>query len=226
MTKKTKIVIGDILEEKFSSVIEEVNREHADKIEIIKCDVTIKNDIQLLADTTINKYEKIDIWINNAGIAKDNLLIRMKDEEFQSVWDVNAKAVFWGTQIAAKKMIKKRQGTILNIGSVSGLYGNLGQMNYSSAKAAVNAMTKTAARELAPRGITVNCILSGFIRNDFTANMPDKLLDEIESQIPLFNQDVSPTQAVADAASFLVSNKSKYITGAFLRVDGGLAIGF
>lgn len=190
----------------------------------VDCDVTVFEDNRRLARCCREELGGLHVWINNAGIRDDDLLIRMKAEAWERVVDVNLKGAFYGVQAAAKFMMKARRGKILNIGSVSGFYGNAGQINYSSAKAGLNALTKSAARELAPRNINVNHIAAGFVRNDFADGLPEDVIRELEGRIPLKAGD--PEREIARAARFLVSDEANFITGATLRVDGGMAIGF
>ncbi len=190
----------------------------------VDCDVTQAEDNKSLAQRCREELGSLDVWINNAGIRDDDLLIRMKAGAWERVIDVNLKGAFYGVQAAAKIMMKARRGKILNIGSVSGFYGNAGQINYSSSKAGLGALTKSAARELAPRNITVNHLAAGFVRNDFVDGLPDEVLTELEGRIVLKAAD--PQREIARAARFLVSDDANFITGATLRVDGGMAIGF
>lgn len=190
----------------------------------IACDVRQDTAIQKLARSTVDKFGQLDIWVNNAGVRADTLLVRMKTAEWEQVLDVNLKGAFLGTQAAAKVMIKARKGKIINIGSNSGAFGNAGQANYAASKAGLSAITKTAARELASRNITVNYIAAGFVRNDFAADLSPDALNWIENQVPLKNPR-NPSIDIALAARFLASGDADWITGTVLRVDGGLGIG-
>ncbi len=189
------------------------------------CDVVSKEQNKELAEFALEKTGSLDIWINNAGVVQDDLLLRMSEEKWDQVHSVNLKAAFFGIQAAAKPMLKNKKGRIVNIGSVSGFYGNGGQANYSSAKAGLMALTKSAAREFASRNITVNCVASGFIDNDFASNVPKEIRNSILESIPL-KIDRNPEEAVASAVAFLASDEADWITGATLRVDGGMMIGF
>jgi 3-oxoacyl-[acyl-carrier protein] reductase len=164
--------------------------------------------------------DSIDILINNAGITKDQLLLRMKPEDFDAVMDINLKGTFNMTQQVLKKMMKKRAGVIINLSSVVGLIGNVGQSNYAASKAGVIGFTKAVAREVAPRGITCNAIAPGFIKTDMTDELSDKVKEQMEGQIPL--KCFGSVEDVANAALFLAQNS--YITGQVLNVDGGMVM--
>lgn len=162
----------------------------------------------------------IDVLINNAGITKDQLLLRMKPEDFDAVLDINLKGTFNMTQQVLKQMMKKRAGVIINLSSVVGLIGNVGQSNYAASKAGVIGFTKAVAREVAPRGITCNAIAPGFIKTDMTDELNDKVKEQMEGQIPL--KCFGSVEDVANAALFLAQNS--YITGQVLNVDGGMVM--
>ena len=163
---------------------------------------------------------RIDVLVNNAGITKDGLLVRMKESDWDVVLDINLKAVFRCTQIAAKIMMKQRSGRIVNMASIVGLIGNPGQANYVASKAGLIGLTKTAARELAPRGVTVNAIAPGFIETDMTAGLQEKVRELMLAQIPL-GRGGKP-EDVAAAVAFLVSEEAAYITGQVIHVSGGM----
>ncbi|MDO5690600.1 MAG: 3-oxoacyl-[acyl-carrier-protein] reductase [Tissierellia bacterium] len=168
------------------------------------------------------KYGRIDVVVNNAGITRDNLIIRMSEEEFDQVIAVNLKGVFNVMKEAAAKMLKQRSGRIISISSIVGLRGNPGQVNYSASKGAVIAMTKTLAKELASRGILVNAVAPGFIETEMTAVLPEKAITELKGQIPL--KKLGSTQDIADIVDFLASDRAGYITGQIISVDGGMNI--
>ena len=163
----------------------------------------------------------IDILVNNAGITRDNLLIRMKDEEFDQVIATNLRGVFSMLKAVAKPMMKQRCGRIINISSIVGIYGNAGQINYAAAKAGVIGMTKSVAKELGSRGITCNAVAPGFIETDMTAGLPEEVKKKLEEGIVLGR--LGKAEDVAEAVAFLASDRASYITGQVLEVAGGLS---
>ncbi|AIQ29687.1 MULTISPECIES: 3-oxoacyl-[acyl-carrier-protein] reductase [Paenibacillus] len=173
-----------------------------------------------LVKEVINTWGKIDILVNNAGITRDNLIMRMKEEEFDQVIETNLKGVFNCLKAATRPMMKQRYGRIINISSVVGVTGNPGQVNYTAAKAGVIGMTKSAARELASRGITVNCIAPGFIDTDMTRELSDEVRSELVKGIPLAK--LGRAEDIANTAVFLASEGAAYMTGQTLHVDGGM----
>ncbi|MEW5924696.1 MAG: 3-oxoacyl-[acyl-carrier-protein] reductase [Candidatus Zixiibacteriota bacterium] len=213
------VVISDVLMEQTEETVKEF-KEKGYEAFAIRADVTSADDVKNMIDAIIGKYERLDIVVNNAGITKDTLLVRMSEEFWDKVINVNLKGAFLVTQAAGKVMMKQRYGRIINISSVVGLMGNVGQANYSASKAGLIGLTKSAARELAPRGITVNAIAPGFIETDMTKSLPEAVRESYMQNIPLklFGQP----QDVASAAAFLASDEASYITGHVLSVDGGL----
>jgi len=195
-------------------------QEDGGKAEVYQCDVADSVAVESFFADVIAKYGQIDILVNNAGITRDNLIIRMSEEDFDAVINTNLKGAFICSKQAVKAMIRKRSGRIINISSVSGIMGNAGQANYSAAKAGLIGMTKTVAREVASRGITVNAIAPGFISTDMTDKLSDKVKDMVVGQIPLGS--FGTPEDIADAVVFLASDKSRYITGQVLNVDGGM----
>lgn len=170
----------------------------------------------------IEKHGQLDVLINNAGITRDGLLMRMTDAEFEEVLDVNLKGAFHTIRSASKQMLKQRSGRIINISSVSGIMGNAGQANYSASKAGLIGLTKATARELASRGITVNAVAPGFIETDMTDKLSAVVKENACKQIPLGK--MGRPEDIADAVVFLASEKAAYITGQVLCVDGGMAM--
>ena len=186
------------------------------------CDVTQSDRVGEVVDEVIKLWGKLDILVNNAGITRDNLLVRMKDDQWDAVININLRGTFLFTRAAARPMMKARGGRIVNIASVSGLMGNPSQANYSASKAGVIGLTRTVARELASRNITVNAVAPGFIATDMTAKLGEEILQKVREEIPLGR--LGDPQDVADAVLFLASDAASFITGHVLTVDGGLTV--
>ncbi|HPW00850.1 MAG TPA: SDR family oxidoreductase, partial [Oscillospiraceae bacterium] len=167
-------------------------------------------------------FGKADILVNNAGITKDALLLRMSESDFDAVLNVNLKGAFYFIKYLSRALMKSGAGRIVNISSVSGIMGNPGQANYSSSKAGLIGLTKTAAKELAPRSVTCNAIAPGFIETDMTANLPQAVKDGVNAAVPL--KRMGTAQEVADLAAFLASDRASYITGEVIKVDGGMCM--
>lgn len=174
---------------------------------------------QMFADV-LKEYGSIDVLINNAGITRDNLILKMSDEDFNAVIDTNLKGVYYCLKQVSKIMLKQRSGRIINISSIAGVIGNAGQINYSASKAGVIGMTKALARELGSRGITVNAVAPGFIKTDMTDKLPDAMKDTYVNQIPL--KRFGEVSDIAETVAFLASDKAAYITGQTISVDGGM----
>ncbi|TGK27129.1 SDR family oxidoreductase [Leptospira yasudae] len=225
LNKEATVIVSDLDPIQVEKTVHELLRIGKGKVCGKLCDVRDKAQVKELAEFAFQTTGRLDVWINNAGIIKDDLLLRMSEEKWNEVFDVNLRGAFFGTQAAAKYMIKQEYGRIINIGSVSGFYGNGGQANYSAAKAGLMTLTKSSARELASRNVTVNCVASGFIDNDFAANVPKEARQKILDTIPL-KIDRNPEEAVSSAIHFFASEEADWITGATLRVDGGMMIGF
>ncbi len=188
----------------------------------IRADVGDSEEAKRLIDETVEGLGTLDVLVNNAGITRDNLMMRMSEEDFAEVVRVNMQGTFYCMKFASKIMMKKRYGSIINISSIVGVIGNAGQVNYAASKAGVIGMTKSAARELASRNIRINAIASGFIDTDMTRAMTDKAREAMADQILLGRLGVP--QDVANAVCFLASDEASYITGQVLCVDGGIAI--
>lgn len=189
---------------------------------LVKANVADAQAVEAMVASVVEAFGTIDILVNNAGITRDGLLMRMKEEDFDAVIDTNLKGVFYCTKAVAKLMMKKRTGRIVNMSSVVGLIGNAGQTNYAAAKAGVLGFSKSAAKELAARGITVNMVAPGFIDTDMTAVLPDKVKEAMVQEIPL--RHMGRPEDVANAVLFLVSDCASYITGQVVHVDGGMVM--
>ncbi len=189
---------------------------------LCRADVADSAAVEAMVADVAKEFGAIDILVNNAGITRDTLLMRMKDEDFAKVLDTNLKGVFYCTKAVAKLMMKKRAGRIVNMASVVGLVGNAGQTNYAAAKAGVIGFSKSAAKELASRGITVNAVAPGFIGTDMTADLPESVKEKALSDIPLGR--AGQPEDVANAVLFLASDQASYITGQVVHVDGGMVM--
>lgn len=189
---------------------------------LLKGNVSDLTEVESMFSFIAENFKRLDILVNNAGITRDNLILKMTDEEFNQVIDTNLRGVFYCLKQASRMMLKQRYGKIVNISSISGIHGNPGQVNYSAAKAGVIGMTKTLARELASRSINVNAIAPGYINTDMTANLKEELKAKVLENVPLkrFGEGTD----IAEATVFLASDKASYITGQVLSVDGGMGI--
>ncbi|WFA10296.1 3-oxoacyl-[acyl-carrier-protein] reductase [Tissierella sp. Yu-01] len=206
---------------KAEEVVEEIKKNGVNAI-AIKGNSSIEEDVNSIVKNVEEELGSIDILVNNAGITKDNLLMRMKSEDWDDVLNVNLKGVFLCTKAVIRGMMKKKYGKIINIASVVGINGNAGQANYSASKAGVIGFTKTMAKELASRGIRVNAIAPGFIQTDMTDVLKDEIKDELVKNIPLGS--LGSPKDISNLVNFLASKESDYITGEVIKVDGGMAI--
>lgn len=188
----------------------------------VKGDISNISDVENLINTAKENFGKIDIMVNNAGITKDTLILRMKEEDFDSVINVNLKGVFNCLKTITPVMVKQREGKIINLSSVVGLSGNAGQVNYAASKAGVIGMTKSLAKEVGARGITVNAVAPGFIETDMTEVLGDKFKEEAKKAIPL--KRLGKPEDVANVVAFLASEDANYITGQVIQVDGGMVM--
>lgn len=188
----------------------------------VSVDVSDADQVASFFDRIVAETGRIDVLVNNAGITKDGLLVRLKEADWDAVINVNLKAAFRCTQAAAKTMMKQRSGRIVNMASIVGVTGNAGQANYAASKAGLIGLTKSAAKELAGRGITVNAIAPGFIETDMTAVLPDKVKQAMLDQIPLGR--AGKPEDIAHLVAFLASEKAAYITGQVIHVSGGMYI--
>ena len=186
----------------------------------VKCDVSVLEEVNSFIEKVKSHYTTIDVLVNNAGITKDGLILRMKEEDFDDVLDVNLKGTFNTTKSVSSIMVKQKYGKIINISSVVGIAGNSGQCNYAASKAGVIGFSKSVARELSSRNINVNVVAPGYIDTDMTKNLPDKVKEEIIKSIPM--KRIGSPKEVANLVLFLSSNLSDYITGQVINVDGGM----
>lgn len=187
---------------------------------VIKANVGKADEFEAMVKEVIGQFGAVDILVNNAGITRDNLIMRMKEDEFDQVIETNLKGVFNGIKAVTRSMMKQRSGRIINISSVVGVLGNPGQANYVAAKAGVIGLTKASARELASRGITVNCVAPGFIQTEMTDKLPEDMRESLAGQIPLAR--LGDPSDIANAVRFLASDASAYMTGQTIHVDGGM----
>ena len=188
----------------------------------VQADVSLEDDANRLIKTTIDTYGKLDILVNNAGTTRDNVIMLMGADDFDTVIQTNLRSTWLVSKAAVRSMMRKRYGRVINITSISGIMGNAGQTNYSASKAGIIGLTKALAREVAPRGITVNAVAPGFVLTDLTANLPEDIAKKLNENIPLGRWGT--VEDVASATAFLASDEASYITGHILTVDGGLAM--
>lgn len=188
----------------------------------IKADVSVSSQVEEMLEQVVKTFGSVDILVNNAGITKDTLIMRMTDDDFQKVVDINLKGTFNCIKHASRYMIKQRYGRIVSIASVVGLIGNAGQANYAASKAGIIGLTKSAARELSGRNITANAVAPGFITTSMTEDLPEKIKNEYLDKIPL--KRFGSPENVADCVAFLCSDASVYITGQVINVDGGMVM--
>jgi 3-oxoacyl-[acyl-carrier protein] reductase len=222
LLKQGRAVAGlDIIAEQLGE-LEKIVKEAGFSV-VTKCvDITNTAAFTETLESLAAEYDGIGILVNNAGITRDNLLIRMTDEEFDKVLEVNLRAAFVGMRAAARSMIRNKFGRIISISSVSGVMGNAGQTNYSASKAGLIGMTKTAARELAKKNVTANCVAPGFIDTEMSRKLPEPVIEAAKQLIPM--KRMGSVEEVARAVAFLASDEAGYITGQVLCVDGGMAM--
>jgi 3-oxoacyl-[acyl-carrier protein] reductase len=215
-----KIALVDVNAETLAETVAAI-RQAGGTAEAFVGDVTDSQRVNQIVEEVVTRLGSLEILVNNAGITRDSLVMRMKDEQWDAVLGINLRGTFLFTRAAARPMLKGKRGRIINIASVSGLMGNPGQANYSASKAGVIGLTRTVARELASRGITVNAVAPGFIATDMAAKLGEDVLQQVKSQTPLGR--LGDPQDVADAVLFLASEAASFITGHVLVVDGGLS---
>jgi len=207
--------------EKANEVVNEI-KELGQESFAIKADVSNQEEVTNMIKEVLNRFNQLDILVNNAGVTKDNLIMRMKESEWDDVININLKGVFNCTKAVTRQMMKQRQGRIINVASIVGVSGNAGQANYVAAKAGVIGLTKTTAKELASRNITVNAIAPGFITTDMTDKLEGNVKEEMLRQIPLAR--FGEPEDIAHVVTFLASEKSGYMTGQTLHIDGGMVM--
>ena len=216
------IVINYRNSDKEAEELKAILEEKGVKVLAVKCDISNFEDSKNLMDKCKEVFGKIDILVNNAGITKDTLIMRMKEEDFDNVIDVNLKGTFNCAKHASAIMLKQRFGKIINMTSVVGIAGNAGQVNYAASKAGVIGLTRSLAKELGSRGITVNAVAPGFINTDMTASLSEKVKEEASKNIPL--KRLADPEDVANLVGFLASDAANYITGQVINVDGGMVM--
>jgi 3-oxoacyl-[acyl-carrier protein] reductase len=213
------VILGDINLEGAEKTAAEL-KESGAKASAVRIDVSSGADVKSVFDSIIKEYKPVDIVVNNAGITRDGLLVRMKEADWDLVMNINLKGSFLCSQQAAKQMMKQKSGAIVNIASIVGIMGNFGQANYSASKAGLIGFTKTLAREVAPRGIRANAVAPGFIDTEMTRVLEESVRAKLVEQIPLAR--LGQPEDVARCVSFLVSEKASYITGQVINVNGGM----
>jgi 3-oxoacyl-[acyl-carrier protein] reductase len=222
LLKQDRVVAGLDVDSEQLGELEKVAKESGFEVVTHCVDITDTGKFTQTIEALASEYGGIGILVNNAGITRDNLLIRMTDEEFDGVLEINLRAAFVGMRAAARSMMRNKFGRIINISSVSGVMGNAGQTNYSASKAGLIGMTKTVARELAKKNVTANCIAPGFIDTEMSRKLPEPVIEAAKQLIPM--RRMGSVEDVAKAAAFLAGDDAGYITGQVLCVDGGMAM--
>jgi 3-oxoacyl-[acyl-carrier protein] reductase len=216
------VVVSDIQLEKAETTAKEIMAETGQKVIAVHADVVDSASVKAMIDRTIDEFERIDILVNNAGTTRDGLIMRMKEVDWDLVLNINLKGTFNCSKAVVRPMMKQHYGRIVNITSVSGLIGQVGQTNYSASKAGIIGFTKALAREVGSRKITVNAIAPGLVKTALTIDLPQELKDMFIEMTPLGRY--GEPEDIANAAAFLVSDEASYITGHVLSVDGGMAM--
>jgi 3-oxoacyl-[acyl-carrier protein] reductase len=220
--KGLNVVVSDILFEDVQNVANELKEKFGVTSIAVKTDISCAKDAEKLIKTTVDELGSVDFLINNAGVTRDNLAVRMSEQDWDMVLNINLKGTFLCSQAASREMMKQRFGRIINIASVSGILGTAGQANYASSKAGVIALTKSLARELGKRNVCVNAIAPGFILTEMTEKLPEKVREDYIANIPL--RRAGTPEDIAEVVCFLISPAASYITGTVINVSGGLLI--
>jgi 3-oxoacyl-[acyl-carrier protein] reductase len=197
-------------------------REAGAECDLFKGDVSSPGDVEALFKGVSDALGRVDILVNNAGITRDNLMMRMKEDEFDEVLQTNLKGTYLCTRAALRPMVRARWGRIVNVSSVVGLVGNAGQANYAASKAGIIGFTKSVAREVAQRGITVNAVAPGYVETELTGSLPDEVKDQIKAQVPMGR--FGEAEEVAEVVAFLAGEGAAYVTGQTIAVDGGMTM--
>ncbi len=213
------LALFDVQEEKLKAVSSKINREGG-KALFFRVDISQSREVEKAVEKIIQELGKIDCLVNNAGITRDTLLMRMKEDDWDKVIEVNLKGTFNVSKAVIKNMVKNKYGRIVNISSVVGLMGNIGQTNYAASKAGIIGFSKSLAREVAPRGITVNVIAPGYVATSMTENLPEKIKEMFLNLIPM--KRFGTPREIAQVVKFLLSDEASYITGQVINVNGGL----
>ena len=216
-----KVVVADINEKSGKDTLDDIEQSGGEGI-YLTVDISSKEQDKDMAEKVIVKYGRIDILVNNGGINKDSLFSKMTEEQWDKVIDVNLKGTYNCAQAVMDIMVTQHNGVIINVSSIVGLYGNVGQVNYAAAKAGIIGLTKSLAKELGPKGIRINAIAPGFIQTPMTAKVPEKLIKMFVEKTPL--RRMGTTKDVANANLFLVSDDASFVNGAVICVDGGLTL--
>ncbi len=214
------IVITDFVVENAETVAAEVRESTSRRATALQGNVAVQADVERMFEQAMAEFGRIDILVNNAGITRDNLIMRMSEEDWDAVVDSNLKGTFLCTKAVSRIMLKQKYGKIVNVASVMGIVGNAGQANYSASKAGIIALTKTTAKELGSRGITVNAVAPGFIQTVMTDALPEELREQMKKQVPLAR--LGTPEDVAKVILFLSTDDSAYVTGQTISIDGGL----
>jgi len=221
-TEGARVIINYKGNEKAAQEVEELISQKGARAQLMPADVSSSEQVQEMMERILKEYGRLDILVNNAGINRDTLLMRMKDEDWSQVIQTNLTSAFYCMKATVRTMMKQRYGKIINIASVVGLHGNAGQVNYAAAKAGIIGLTKSAAKELASRGITVNAVAPGFIETDMTGRLPFEVQEKIITGIPLSR--LGKPEDVAKLVLFLAGPGADYLTGQVISVDGGMSM--